>query len=58
MSDDHVPTALDHVGNVLASLFDCRDLRAYILVLFVADQGITADSDDCNFAHDFLLLTL
>ena len=47
---DHVPAALDHVGDVLAGLLDCADLRGDVLVLLIQDQGVAADGDDGDLA--------
>jgi hypothetical protein len=46
MCHNHIPPALDHVGDVLAGLFNRAHLRIHILVLFVQDQGVAADRDD------------
>ncbi len=49
MTDGHIPAGFDHVGDVVGGFLGGQVLVFNSLVVLVLDQGIAANSDNCDF---------
>ena len=49
VADHHIPSFFDHFNNMFCGFIRCLVLALNRLVLFVFDQRISANSDNCNF---------
>jgi hypothetical protein len=47
MPDDHIPAGFEHIGDVECRFAGRLILVFHRLVVFIFDQGISADGDDC-----------